>query len=129
MDNSTTPHLLNETHSGDEIGYGYNKGLDKYSETLIQAKIGSIIFLIIIGIIGNSLTVLVTVKQGLIKTGIWCYILCLAISDNCALVIIFLYEFSKEPVNYWGDILNNRNFICKLFLIGHSVVIRRFRNN
>ncbi len=123
MDNSTTPHLLNETDSIEEVSHGYDKSLDRYSETLIQAKTGSIIFLIIVGIIGNSLSILVTIKQGLIKTGIWCYNLCLAISDNCVLIILFLYEFSEEPVNYWGDILISSIFICKLFLTSSSVII------
>ncbi len=113
---STTSDPLNNSDpsSGGGDEFDNNMREDKYSETLIRAKTGSITFLIFLGLTGNSLSIVI-IKQGLIKNGVWVHIMCLAISDNCVLFMSFLYEFSKEPVNYWGHIRNNNKFICKLF--------------
>ncbi len=105
--------------SGDK----YDNNMDKYSETLMHGRTGSIIFLIIIGLAGNSLTILVTIKQHLIKTAVWVHIMCLAISDNCVLLAHFLYEFSKEPANYWGHYLHRNDFICKLYFTCYSIFL------
>ncbi len=112
----TTSDPLNnpDPSSGLEDEFDNNMHVDKYSETIIWAKTGSMTFLIFLGLAGNSLSIVI-IKQGLIKTGVWIHIMCLAISDNCVLVMSFLYEFSKEPVNYWGHFLNNNKYICKLF--------------
>ena len=103
--------------SGDK----HENSMDKYSDTLMHGRTGSIIFLIILGLAGNSLTILVTIKQRLIKTAVWVHIMCLAISDNCVLLGHFLYEFSKEPVNYWGHFLNSNHFICKLYFTCYTI--------
>ena len=114
---SSTSDPLNNSDpsSGGRAEFYNNIHVEKYSETLIWAKTGSTISLKILGLVGNSLSILVTIKQGLIRTGVWVHIMCLAISDNCVLVMSMLMEFSMEPVNYWGHFLNNNNLICKLF--------------
>ena len=59
-------------------------------------------------------SLIVIVKQGLIKSGVWTFIASLSISDNLTIITFYLYEFSKSPANFFG-FLSNTNFTCKLF--------------
>ncbi len=120
---STTSDHQNNSGPVNGSGGKYDNSMDEYSETLMHGRTGSIIFLIVVGLAGNSLTILVTIKQGLIKTAVWVHIMCLAISDNCVLLAQFLYEFSKEPVNYWGHFLHRNDFICKLYFTCYTIFL------
>ncbi len=120
-DHTQQPHPSKDPK--DEYGYDYEYYVAEYSNLLINAKTGTLIFIVIIGIASNSLSILIIVKRGLIKVGIWVYIACLAFSDNCVLVMYFLYEFSKEPVNYFGSLLNASSFNCRLIYILFSVFL------
>ncbi len=69
--------------------------------------------LIIVGLVANCLSFLVIVRQGLIKSGIWVYLATLAITDSLALIMGVAYEYSKPPINLFGNLQNNSDIICK----------------
>ncbi len=66
-----------------------------------------------IGLIGNILIMAITVNRGLIKDGLWTYIICLAVSDSLVLITVFIYEFSFQKA-YLGIDLTKSDFLCKL---------------
>ncbi len=71
----------------------------------------------IIGIITNLLSFFIIVKQGLIKSSIWVYIAALCISDICCLIIGFIYEFSKSPLNLLRTVMTRNSIACKIMTI------------
>ncbi len=75
------------------------------------------LFLILafVGLCCNSLSFLIVVKQGLIKSGIWVYVACLALTDNMAIIMECINIFSKHaPYNFLGDIFATNVIICKI---------------
>ena len=88
----------------------------KLSDTFLYIKSGIALVLIIVGLVGNCLSFLIIVRQGLIKSGIWVYLATLAITDSLALITGAAYEFSKPPFNIFGNLQNNSDIFCKFLL-------------
>ena len=89
----------------------------KYSKLFINVKIAIFTTGVLVGILANLFSLLIVIKQGLIKSGVWVYIAALSISDSFTLIGWYIYEFSKEPVNYfWGAVTYN-NLMCKLIVL------------
>ncbi len=83
------------------------------SDGFMYFKIGIALLLIIIGLVANSFSFLIIVKQGLIQSGVWLYLATLAITDSLALIMIGIYDFSKPPFNILGNMQNNNDILCK----------------
>ncbi len=86
---------------------------DEISNSFMYIKLSISLMVLIIGLVANSLSFLIIVKQGLIKSGVWVYIASLAVTDNLALIMSFFYGFSGPPFNILGDIPNSNNIFCK----------------
>ena len=90
------------------------KNEHKMSNLFIKSKTIFLAVVIIIGFVANTFSLMVIIKQGLIKSGLWVFIGCLSISDNLTIITFFLYEFSKNPVNLFGSLSMSNDFTCKL---------------
>ncbi len=67
-----------------------------------------------VGVISNTLSVVIIIKQDLIKSGVWVYIASLAIVDNVGIIYYQVVNFSRDPINYLGDFITISEFSCKL---------------
>ncbi len=89
----------------------------KFSEIL--SNVNSIIRLVWLimalgGLIFNSLSFLIIVKQGLINAGIWVYIACLSLVDNMVIIMMTIKLFSRNaPYDFIGDAFIVNNILCK----------------
>ncbi len=83
------------------------------SNIFIYIKTVWFLLILIVGVLFNSLSCTIIIKQGLIKTSIWIYIAALSITDSGTLIMFFIYEFSKEPVSLLGNILSKNSTTCK----------------
>ena len=76
----------------------------------------------VLGLLGNTLALLIMIKQRLIKDGVWTYLACLSVADNLVLISSFIWEFSLQKP-YLGIEFNNNEVLCKFF--PHYTVLRR----
>ncbi len=75
----------------------------------------------IVGLVCNTLSFLIIMRQGLIKMGVWVYIASLSLCDNFSIIIDslnMLNEFSSEPIGYLDNLTANSEVFCKL----HSIL-------
>ena len=108
------------SESGGELDDN-NFSVNDYSETFINVKLISMVVIVILGVLFNTCSLVIIIKQDLIKMGIWCYIACLSICDNFVLVMWLVFEISREPVNYIGKYLDNSYIFCKFVYIAYAV--------
>ncbi len=101
---NTTPALNN------------NKSASKVSNLFIRVKTITFTMAALIGIVANIFSLMIIIKQGLIKSGVWVYIAALSVSDILTIITFYIYEFSKDPANYFGFLYTNNNFTCKLMV-------------
>ena len=70
---------------------------------------------VLVGLIGNSVIILMFVQKKLRSNPSHCYLLCAAINDNCVLIIHFVEKFLNHyPETDNFDFLVKSNFSCKL---------------
>ncbi len=61
--------------------------LDEQFNAFVYFKICLFIIILIVGLLANSFSFLIIVKQGLIKSGVWVYLAALSISDSLAIIM------------------------------------------
>ncbi len=90
------------------------KGSQRYSNLVMTIKTGYIKTIQTVGFVSNTLSLVIIIKQGLIKSAVWVYIASLAMSDSFAIIYSIIFTLSREPINYLGDILTRSELSCKI---------------
>ena len=107
--------LISSTSSPDTLNdkSNSNNNID-YSDTFYYTKISVTLTIGISGLITNSLSILIIINQGLINSGVWVYLTGMAIFDNIAIIVNFIYNYSKPPANFLWSIPMINDISCKI---------------
>ncbi len=100
----------------------------RYSTDLITIKTVYLSTLIIVGLLSNAMSLVIILKQGMTKIGVWIYVASLSLADNFVLIMMFVFQFSREPVNYLGQMDTSSDFFCK-FLTSCTYISVVMSNN
>ena len=99
-----------------------------FSTDLIIIKTVYLSTLIAVGLLSNTMSLVIILKQGMTKVGVWIYVASLSLADNFVLIMMFIFQFSREPVNYLGQMDTKSDFLCK-FLTSCTYISVVLSNN